>query len=190
MTEPAEDIQSAPEGAAPDVANDSADPAARIAALEAQVKELKEQGLRYLAEMENVRKRAQKERDDAGKYAVAGFARELLEVADNFERAAASAPQDGMSDAVKNLVTGIEATGRQLAAALERAGIKKVEALGQLFDPNFHQVMMEIDDAEKPAGTVVQVLQPGYVIHGRLLREARVAVSKGGAAAGKMDTVA
>lgn len=163
---------------------------AQIVALEEQVKALKEQGLRYLAEGENIRRRAQKEREDTAKYVVADFARSLLEVADNFERALGAVPADGMSEALKNLVTGIEATGRQLNAALERHGIRKINPLGQTFDPNFHQVMLEVEAPEKPAGTVVQVLQAGYVIHDRLLREALVAVSKGGAAASKVDTTA
>lgn len=161
----------------------------RIAELEEQIKGLKEQGLRYLAETENVRRRAVKEREDAGKYAVTGFARDLLDVADNFERALGAMPSEGLPDGIKNLVTGIEATGRQLTAALEKAGIKKISPLEQPFDPNFHRVMMEVDDAAKPAGTVVQVLQAGYIIHDRLLREALVAVSKGGPAA-KVDTKA
>lgn len=156
----------------------------QISELEEQVKGLKEQGLRYLAEAENVRRRSIKEREDASKYAVTGFARDLLAVADNFERALSAIPSEGMSDGLKNLVTGIEATGRQLTTALEKAGIKKITALDQAFDPNFHQVMMEIEDASKPAGTIVQVLQAGYVIHDRLLREAMVAISKGGSNGG------
>ena len=176
--------------AAPAAVPPENDPAPRIAALEEQVVALKEQGLRYLAEMENSRRRAQKEREDTAKYAISGFAADLLAVADNFERALASKLPEGLSDAVKNLLTGIEATGRQLAAALERAGIKKIAAQDLPFDPHFHRVVQEIDDAAKPAGTVVQVLQPGYVIHDRLLREAMVTISKGGPAPGKIDKTA
>lgn len=162
-----------------------------VTGLEEQITALKEQNLRYLAEMENTRRRAQKEREDAAKYAVSGFAKELLAVADNFERALAAAPaQDALSEAVKNLLAGIEATGRQLDAALERAGIRKIEAMGQVFDPNLHRVMMEIDDPNHPAGTVVQVMQTGYVIHDRLLREALVAVSKGAAPPQHVDKTA
>lgn len=199
MTNPKEETlqgDDAFDAAAPDIA-ETADgelpaaglEAARIAELEEQIKALKEQGLRYLAEAENVRRRGLKEKEDAGKYAVTGFARDLLDVADNFERALSAMPREGLTDAVKNLVTGIEATGRQLAAALEKAGIKKISPLDQPFDPNFHRVMMEIEDASKPAGTIVQVLQAGYVIHDRLLREALVGISKGGAAA-KIDAKA
>lgn len=194
MTQPQEDHQTPPDADAFDAtapnmpeAGDSAD--SRVAALEEEVKALKDQHLRALAEAENIRRRGLKERDDAGKFAVSEFARGLLDVADNFERALQSFPRDGLNDAVKNLVTGIEATGRQLAATLERAGIKKINPLEQAFDPHFHRVVQEIDDPSRPAGTVVQVLQSGYVIHDRLLREAMVAVSKGGAAP-KVNTTA
>ena len=141
---------------------------------------LKDQLLRALAEAENTRRRAQKEREDTAKYAVANFAREMLTVADNFARALEAVPKNTDDPVVKNLVAGVEATERQLQAALERFGIKKLEPLGQPFDPNFHRVMVEIDNPEHPPGTVVQVMQPGYVIHDRLLREALVAVAKGG----------
>jgi len=157
----------------------------------AQTAELKDQLLRALAEAENIRRRAQKERDDTAKYAVSNFAKEMLTVADNFSRALDALPKDVKDAGLKNLVTGIEATGRQLEAALTRFGIKKLDPLGQPFDPHFHRVMMEVDNSEKPAGTVVQVLQTGYVIHDRLLREALVAVAKGNPASqAKVDTSA
>ena len=168
----AEQAQAAP------AANDDA--AAQIAAL-------KDQLLRAMAETENTRRRTQKEIDDTRKYAVGNFAKEMLNIADNFERALTSLPKDTGDATIKNLVVGIEATGRQLQAVLERFGIKKLEPLGEVFDPNLHRAMMEVDDAEKPAGTVVQVLQSGYVIHDRLLREALVSVTKGGAPATKVD---
>ncbi|MGE3624186.1 MAG: nucleotide exchange factor GrpE [Bdellovibrionales bacterium] len=159
---------------------------------QAELARMKDQLLRALAEAENTRRRAQKEREDTGKYAVANFAREMLTVADNFRRALDAVPQEARgNEALKNLITGIEATERQLQAALERFGIKKLEPLDQTFDPNFHRVMMEIDDPDKAPGTVVQVLQPGYIIHDRLLREALVAVAKGaGPAMPKVDTSA
>ncbi len=157
----------------------------------AQIAQLKDQVLRALAEAENTRRRAQKEREDTAKYAVANFAREMLNVSDNFRRALDATPKNTTDEALKNLITGIEATERQLLAALDRFGIKKLEPLGQPFDPNFHRVMMEVDDPEQKAGTVVQVLQPGYAIHDRLLREALVAVAKGtGAQQSKVDTSA
>jgi len=140
---------------------------------------LKDQVLRALADAENTRRRAQKEREETSKYAVTNFARDMLTVADNFRRALDATPKDTNDVALKNLITGIEATERQLAATLDRFGVKKVDPLGQMFDPNFHRVMMEVDSPDAPAGTIVQVLQSGYVIHDRLLREALVAVSKG-----------
>jgi molecular chaperone GrpE len=158
----------------------------------AEIARLKDQLLRALAEAENARRRAQKEREDTAKYATANFAREMLSVADNFRRALEAVPGDARNnDALKNLITGVEATERQLQAALERFGIKKIEPLGQPFDPNFHRAMMEVDDPDQPPGTVVQILQPGYMIHDRLLREALVGVTKGGPpAAPKVDTSA
>lgn len=144
-----------------------------------EISALKDQLLRALAEAENTRRRAQKEREDTSKYAVANFAREMLNVADNFRRALDATPKDNTDPALKNLITGIEATERQLQAAFERFGIKKLEPLGQQFDPNFHRVMLEVDDASQAPGTVTQVLQAGYAIHDRLLREALVAVAKG-----------
>ena len=155
---------------------------ARIADLEKQLAEMKDRALREMAEAENTRRRAQKEREETSKYAVGNFAKEMLGVSDNFRRALDAAPTENLDPAVKNLITGIDATERQLLQTLERFGIKKVNPVGQPFDPNFHQVMMEVDSAEYPAGIVVQVLQPGYMIHDRLLREALVAVSKGAAA--------
>lgn len=168
----AETVNPATEGAA--------DPA-RVAQLEAEVASLKDQVLRALAETENVRRRAEREREDTAKYAVAKFAKDLLAVADNLRRAVEAVAPDvrESNQAVGNLLTGVEATERQLLAAFDRAGIAKVEALGAPADPNFHQIMMEIENTGKPAGTVVQVLQAGYTIHGRLLREAIVGVAKG-----------
>jgi molecular chaperone GrpE len=161
-------------------------------AQQTEIAKLKDQLLRALADAENTRRRAQKEREDTAKYAASNFAKEMLGVADNFQRAMEAIPKDLQNNAaLKNLVAGIEATERQLQAVLIRFGIKKLEPLGQPFDPNYHRVMMEIEDTEKPPGTVVQVLQPGYVIHDRLLREALVAVAKGAPpAAPKLDTSA
>ncbi len=158
-----------------------ADAAARVAQLEAEVASLKDQMLRTLAETENMRRRAEREREDTAKYAVAKFAKELLAVADNLRRAVEAVGEDVRTEnqAVGNLLTGVEATERQLLAAFDRAGIVKVDAMGAPADPNFHQIMMELENTGKPAGTVVQVLQAGYTIHGRLLREAIVGVAKG-----------
>lgn len=152
-----------------------------------QIASLKDQVLRALAEAENTRRRAQKEREETSKYAVSNFAREMLNVSDNFRRALDATPKDSNDPALKNLIAGIDATERQLQATLERFGIKKLEPLGQPFDPNFHRVMLEVEDATKTPGTVTQVLQAGYVIHDRLLREALVAVAKGAATSPKLN---
>jgi molecular chaperone GrpE len=175
-------------GTGPAAANGEAENGAhpaevRVATLEQEVSALKDQLLRALAEVENIRRRAQREREDTAKFAVSNFAKELLPVADNLRRALEAVPPEGREadELVKNLAVGVEATERQLAAAFDRAGIKRMEPLGVPFDPNFHQVMFEIENTGQAAGTVVQVLQGGYLIHGRLLREAMVGVAKRGA---------
>ena len=165
-----------------DKATDAAGAGERVAQLEAEVASLKDQLLRQMAEVENTRRRAQRDREDASKFAVSSFAKELVTVADNLRRALEAVPAEGREndEMLKGLAVGVEATERQLFAAFDRAGIKKIDPTGELFDPNFHQVMFEIENTGKPAGTVVQVLQPGYTIHGRLLREAMVGVAKAG----------
>ncbi|MFP5516521.1 MAG: nucleotide exchange factor GrpE [Alphaproteobacteria bacterium] len=172
---------------------DAGSPEDRVAKLEAEVAGLKDQLLRAMAETENTRRRAQRDREDATKFAVSSFAKELVSVADNLRRALDAVPAEGreQDDMLKGLAVGVEATERQLFAAFDRAGIKKLDPAGEPFDPNFHQVMFEIENTGKAAGTVVQVLQPGYTIHGRLLREAMVGVAKGGDAGGQhVDTKA
>jgi molecular chaperone GrpE len=156
-----------------------ADAAARVAALEAEVSELKDRALRAHAELENYRRRAEREREDTAKFAVTRFARDLLSVADNLRRAIDNAPKEG-DDAVKSLLAGVAVTERELLAAFERHQVKPIEALGQRFDANFHEAVVEIPDPSKPAGTIVQVMAPGYTIAGRLLRAAMVGVAKGG----------
>jgi len=149
--------------------------------LEAQVAELKDKYLRAHAEMENTRRRAEKDVADARNYSIAGFARDMLAVADNFERALSAidpAMRDAADNTVKTLLEGVELTGRELAKALEKHGVRKLEPMGQKFDPNFHQAMFEIPDDTVPAGTVKQVIQPGYAIGDRVLRPAMVGVSK------------
>lgn len=155
-----------------------------------EIGKLKEQILRAMAETENTRRRMKKEADDAQKFAVGSFAKEMLIVADNFRRALDAVPQqDGAGgETLKNLIAGVEATERQLLAAFEKFGIKKLDPLNQPFDPHFHQVMMEVEDPSKPAGMIVQVLQAGYMIHDRLLREAMVVVAKGGPTVHRVDT--
>lgn len=184
MTEPMPNLDEQPEVDVPTVDAHAAPD------LAAEAAKLKDQLMRALAEAENVRRRAQKEREDTAKFAVSNFAKEMLNVADNFSRALGATPKDSQDPGLKNLLIGIEATERQLLAALERFGIKKIEPMGKPFDPNFHQVMAEIEDPHHPAGTIVQIFQPGYMIHDRLLREAMVGVAKAGPAAIKVDTTA
>ena len=145
---------------------------------------LKDQLLRTLAELENTRRRARKEVEDSSKFAISSFARDCLSVADNLERALSSVPQDALStdERLAALHQGVEMTGRELMTILERYGIKRVEAAGERFDPNLHQAMLEIATDDQPPGTVVQVLQVGYTIAGRLLRPAMVSVAKAGPA--------
>jgi molecular chaperone GrpE len=156
----------------------------RLLAAEAEAADFKDKALRAMAEVENIRRRAQRERDDAVKYAAANFARDLLSTADNLRRALGSVNEAQITGEVtKNLLTGVAATERELLAAFEKNGIKRLDPKGERFDHNFHQAIFEAENTGKPAGTIVEVLQPGYVLHDRLLRPAMVGVAKGGAAA-------
>ena len=162
----------------------SVDPIAEtLALLTAERDELKDRTLRTLAEMENLRRRTEREVADARTYAVTNFARDVLNVADNIRRALDSVPADARANAegaLKGLIDGIDLTERDLAKTLERHGVKIVQPEGQKFDPNRHQAMFEVPNPEVPAGTVVQVVQAGYVIGERVLRPALVGVAKGG----------
>jgi molecular chaperone GrpE len=152
-----------------------------VDALKEENAQLKDKLLRTLADMENLRKRSERERAEATLYAASNFARDLLSVADNFSRALAAvtpeqrAAADEMSG---NLLAGIEVTERELMNVLERHGIRRIDAMGQKFDPHMHQAMFEVPTAEHPAGTVVQVMQNGYAIGTRCLRPALVGVAK------------
>jgi molecular chaperone GrpE len=151
--------------------------------LDRELADMKDRLLRTLAEMENLRKRTEREVADARTYGVTTFARDILTVADNMHRAMAALDGElrATADAsLKNLLDGVELTERELLNVLEKHGVKKLEPQGQKFDPNRHQAMYEIDDASVPSGTVVQVVQAGYTIGERVLRPALVAVSKGG----------
>jgi molecular chaperone GrpE len=151
-----------------------------IQALEAQVADLKDQVLRAYAEMENIRKRGERERQDTQKYAVSKFAHDVLSVADNLERAIAAAPASEAADPVlKGLFEGVTVTERALVGILERHGVKRIEALGTLFDPHQHQAVMEHPDPSVPSGTIVRVFEAGYMIGDRVLRPASVMVAKG-----------
>jgi molecular chaperone GrpE len=172
--DPGEEAVAAPEG------SEGAAPAEdAVAALEAELAATKDRLLRALAETENVRRRAEREREDMRKYAISGFAKDLLSAADNLRRALDSMPLSEIrEERVKSLIDGVEATERELLAAFERHGIRRIDPKGESFDHNFHQAIFETETADAPAGTVVEVLQPGYVIHGRLLRPAMVGVAK------------
>jgi molecular chaperone GrpE len=170
---------------ATEAAQDAAAPQHRddlIAELRRDAAEFKDKYLRAHAEMENLRRRTEREKDDIGKYAVTKLARDLLGVGDNFHRALAAVPP-GAADAdpaLKSLVDGVSMTEREFASVLEKHGVKKIEAQDQPFNPHLHQAVMELPNANVPAGTVIQVFQQGYIIEDRTLRPAMVAVSAGG----------
>lgn len=178
----AQQTGAAPQNAAPDPAAQA--PAADEALVKAQSEaaELKDRLLRQAAETENLRKRFEREKDDAIKFASGKFAKDVLSVADNLRRALENVPKTEAetSEPVRNLVTGIEATERELLSVFERHGIARIDPKGQRFDPNLHQAMFEIEDPTVASGTVLQVIAAGYIQHGRLLRAAMVGVSKGG----------
>ena len=155
-----------------------------VEALTKDVADAKDKMLRTLAEMENLRKRTQREVADARTYGISGFARDVLDIADNLQRALDAVPLEAREAAdpgLKALIEGVELTERSLHKTLEKNGVQKIEPLGEKFDPNFHQAMYEVPDSSVPSGTVVQVVQAGYMIGERILRPALVAVTKGGA---------
>lgn len=142
--------------------------------------ELRDRLLRALAEVENTRRRAERDRQDASQYAVANFARDMLAIADNFSRALAACPQDlrdGADPKVKGVLEGVEATERQLLATFERYGIKPIDTADGKFDPHCHQAIAEVPGSGKPKGTIVNVVQTGFMIGERLLRPAMVTVA-------------
>jgi molecular chaperone GrpE len=154
---------------------------ARLAEVETELAGVKDRLLRALAEQENSRRRAARERDEAVKFAESGLARDLLSTVDDLGRARKSVPEEKMADeTVQKLLTGVAAIERGLLDALEKHGIRRIYPLGEPFDPNRHQAVFEATDVERPAGTVIEVLQPGYLHHDRLLRPAMVGVAKAG----------
>ena len=195
MIDPAETLT--PEGTAPDGDETlrDVDPSSRpdataateaqaaMAALQAEVASLKDRILRTMAEMENVRRRTDREVTDAKAYGVSSFAREMVTVADNLQRAQTSLPADDKAEAstaVKSFIEGVELTERDLLSRLARFGVKPIETIGQRFDPNRHEALFEMPDESVPSGTVVQQVETGYVIGERVLRPAKVGVSRGG----------
>jgi molecular chaperone GrpE len=158
-------------------------PAGEAEALRAEVAALKEQVLRYAADAENTRRRAERESNDARAYAIQKFARDLLGVADNLARAMQATPASE-DPTVKNFVVGVELTAKELQQAFERNGLRKLEpGKGDKFDPNLHQAMLEQPATDVPGGSVIQTLQPGYDLFGRIVRPAMVVVAAKSAAA-------
>ena len=159
---------------------DSTTDTAEVAALQAELAAMKERALRALADAENTRKRAERERDDARLYAITRFARDLLSVSDNLSRALAACPaetREAAEDSLKAVFQGVEATERELQAILTRHGVTPIEAEGAKFDPNLHQAIAQVPGEGRPPGTVVNVIQNGYTIGDRLLRAALVTVA-------------
>ena len=150
-----------------------------IEELQAEKADLQDKHLRAVAEAQNMRRRAQQDIEKERKFGIERFARDLLSVADNLGRALSAVPDD-LDPAMKNVIVGVQATERELLSVLERHGVTRIESVGKPFNADFHQAMMEVQDPSVPAGTVVQEMIPGYLLAGRLLRAAMVAVSKGG----------
>jgi molecular chaperone GrpE len=163
--------------------------AARAAELEAQLADCKDRFLRALAEQENARRRALREREEAVGFAASGLARDLLATADNLRRAIESMPEDRVADeTVRRLLAGVVATERALLDALAKHGIHRIASLGERFDPDRHEAVFEVTAPDRPPGTVAEVLQEGYLHHDRLLRPAMVGVAKGGEEATEQES--
>lgn len=195
MSEPAHDM---PENS-DDLPEAEASPEAMARALQAMLEEkerelagMKDQALRALADAENTRRRSERELADMNKYAVTNFARDLVNVLENLQRATDAIPAELKQNnpAVGNLAMGVDMTLKELVSVFERHGIKRIDPLGQKFDHNYHQAVAQIESAEAEAGTVVQVLQAGYTIHDRLLRPAMVGVATANNSTGALNTQA
>ena len=149
--------------------------------LETQLAEMRDKMLRAMAETENTRRRAEREKSDASQYAIARFARDMLSIADNFARALAAVPaviREAADPQLKAVLDGVEATDRQLIATLERYGVKPIDTADGKFDPNLHQAIAEVPGNGKPPGSIVDVVQTGFLIGERLLRPAMVTVAR------------
>jgi len=150
-----------------------------IEKLNEEISSLKDQRLRAIAELENFRKRAEKDQSDALKYGISNFAKEIINIRDNIERAQSSISDEAKNnEAIKSVIEGIDLIAQSVVSTFEKIGIKKIESLNEKFDHNLHQAMMEIENEELEPGTIVQELIPGYTLHDRLLRPAMVGVSK------------
>ena len=154
--------------------------ALRAETAEAEAAEAKDRALRLTAEMENLRRRTQREIADAKTFSISGFARDVLEVSDNLARALDAVPEGSDDPALRGLKEGVEMTGRGLDRAMEKHGVRRLDPVGEKFDPNFHQAMFKVPNPDVPAGSVVQVVQSGYAIGPRVLRPAMVGVAEGG----------
>ena len=162
----------------PDVTPD--DTSQQFAELTKKLAETHDKMLRALAELENTRRRAERERQDTAKFSVASFARALLTVSDNLRRALDAIPEDerDKNEQLKTIFIGVESTERELLRIFENNGIKKIDSINKKFDPNLHEVLFETSAEGKDSGIITQVIEPGYMIHERLLRPARVGVAK------------
>jgi molecular chaperone GrpE len=168
-------------------------PASEVEGLRTELADMRDRMLRALAEVENTRRRAEREKQDASQYAVTRFARDMLQIGDNFARALAAAPQalrDAADPQLKAVLDGVEATERQLLASLERHGVKPIDTADGKFDPNLHQAIAEVPGGDRPPGSIVDVVQAGYTIGDRLLRPAMVTVARRGEAGNGVDTKA
>jgi molecular chaperone GrpE len=162
--------------------SEAAATAQRLVEAEAEIARLKDEYLRALAETENVRRRAARDREEASQYAISSFARDMLSVADNLQRALGSVDEEARKHdpALDALMSGVELTEKELQTVLDRHGVKRILATGQPFDPHVHEALYEIPDENVPQGTVLQEVQSGYTIHDRTLRPARVGIARGG----------
>lgn len=165
-----------------DVPAEALDLERRLEQLQAENADLQDKYMRAAAETQNVRRRAQQDVEKERKFGIERFARDVLSVADNLGRALSALPAEPKDPAQRNLLEGVRATQRELQSVLERHGVSRIETMGKPFDAQLHQAMMEVEDPSVPTGTVVQELIPGYLIAGRLLRAAMVAIAKGGPA--------
>jgi molecular chaperone GrpE len=184
-----EPTPAAPGGTAARSPAAEATPDSAVAVLEGRIADLTDRLLRAHAEMDNIRKRTERDKEDMAKYAISKFAREVLSVGDNLQRAIAAVPAGAADEdpALKALIEGVAMTEREFLNALDRNGVKRLNPEGEPFNPHQHQAMTEVENREVAPGTVVQVYQPGYVIEDRVLRPAMVVVAKGGAKPGKED---
>ena len=159
-------------------------PEGQILKLEEELNETKDRMLRLAAELENTRRRAEREKQEATKFGISAFARDMLAVADNFQRALAAAPEE-QDEALQSFINGIRLTEKEMMAALQRNKVERVDPAGDRFDPNLHQAIAEVPGTGEPAGIIVDVVQPGFVIGERVLRPAMVTVSNGAGAKAK-----